>query len=367
MLLAVAASSWVVAAQAPIALSVRAAVTRYAAGDATAVRSLDASRIMVRALTVDLDQWIEEAPREAQAHRRAIAAAFALDASWAATRHLRNEQSAPLDLYGRVQPDDPARWSILMTYSEPIVARWVASQLPRAGLTRSQEETFWFAASALAQDAHGWHHLLEGILPAARDRLGDLPRLRLADVVARTYRELGSLRESNGPQRRPGLKHEALPSTVTRKIPEAVRAFDALKTDATLAAEADLRSGYLELRREHWPDALIRLTAAQEAATEPLLRAAANYFIGWIHEELKQPSEAIAAYRRAHQIVPEMRTVATRLSALLYFQHEREEAYAILDRALNARPAPRELLVTIERGDARFMQEWLRQIREAVR
>jgi hypothetical protein len=58
-----------------------------------------------------------------------------------------------------------------------------------------------------------------------------------------------------------------------------------------------------------------------------------------------------------------MRNLATRLSALLFLRNERADAYAILDAALNARPAPLDLLVALERADGRFVSEWLASIR----
>jgi hypothetical protein len=50
----------------------------------------------------------------------------------------------------------------------------------------------------------------------------------------------------------------------------------------------------------------------------------------------------------------------------LYLRNERTEAYAVLDQALNARPAPVDLLVMVERADARFVPDWLASIRKAL-
>jgi hypothetical protein len=54
------------------------------------------------------------------------------------------------------------------------------------------------------------------------------------------------------------------------------------------------------------------------------------------------------------------------LSALLFLRDDRSEAYAILDRALNTRPTPVDLLVTLDRGDGRFVEEWLATVRQAL-
>jgi hypothetical protein len=62
-----------------------------------------------------------------------------------------------------------------------------------------------------------------------------------------------------------------------------------------------------------------------------------------------------------------VRNVATRLSALLFLRDERAEAYAVLDRALNARPVSLDLLVSLERGDGRFVGGWLSTVRQGLK
>lgn len=136
--------------------------------------------------------------------------------------------------------------------------------------------------------------------------------------------------------------------------------------DPALAGEAALRIGYLEMRRRQWRDALGRFEAARLASSEPTLKAIADYFAGWVQEQQEQPDEAIIAYRRAHAITPLMRNLTTRLSALLFLRGERTEAYALLDPAINAQPAPTDLLFVFERADARFVPESLVAIRKVL-
>jgi hypothetical protein len=66
-------------------------------------------------------------------------------------------------------------------------------------------------------------------------------------------------------------------------------------------------------------------------------------------------------------IAPTVRNLATRLSALLFLHDERAEAYAVLDRALNHRPVTLDLLVSLERGDGRFVDEWLSTVRQGLK
>jgi hypothetical protein len=56
-----------------------------------------------------------------------------------------------------------------------------------------------------------------------------------------------------------------------------------------------------------------------------------------------------------------------RLAALLFLQNEPAEAYALLDAAQKARPAPVDLLVGLDIGDGRFVPEWLASLRGALR
>jgi len=229
------------------------------------------------------------------------------------------------------------------------------------------ERRLWLTAIGLAEDGHAWRRLERDIQPLARRRLPNEPRMHLAEVLAGTNLDLGPLRLRTSLSGRDVLRNEPMGSSATRPIPGAIRAFEPLLADASLAGEVELRIGYLELRRRNWSAALARFDAARSRASEPTLRAAADYFAGWVSEQLDRPDDAIAAYRRAVTIAPTMRNLATRLSALLYLRNERTEAYSVLDTALNARPASMDLMVVMERADARFVPEWLTSIRQALK
>jgi tetratricopeptide (TPR) repeat protein len=249
--------------------------------------------------------------------------------------------------------------------SQPLVARWAVEQLPATGTADSLERTLWLTAVGVAQDGHAWHQLENEILPLARRRLPNEPRFRLAQVVARTSQELGSLREDTS-RRNDILRIERLSPAVLRRIPGAISHFERLLDDPAIGGEAELRTGYLELRRSRWPEALTCFEKATARITEPMLRAAAHYLAGWVHEQLDRPEHAIAEYRQGHAIIPTMRNLATRLSALLFLGNQRAEAYAVLDEALNARPVQLDLLVALERADGRFVPLWLAAIRRGL-
>jgi tetratricopeptide (TPR) repeat protein len=370
----VVATAAAAAASAPLArqsarLSVRDAIALYSRGDfGTAVRDLDTQRLRVAPFTRALDEWIAEGDSAVRQQRRLVAAAFALDLNWAVTRTFRNRPQSNADPSTRTPPIDPEREPLSEYESQPLVAHWAVQQLPATGAPDSLERMLRLSAIALTEDGHAWHRLERDILPSARKRLPDEPRVRLAGVLARTNLDLGALRNRPGTLgARDVLRNETAGSAATRPIPAAIRAFEPLLSDASLAGEVELRIGYLELRRKNWPAALMHFEAARSKSSEPTIRAAADYFAGWVFEQLDRPDDAIAPYRRALAITPTMRNLATRLAALLYLRNERTEAYSVLDLALNARPAPLDLMVVMERADARFVPEWLASIREALK
>ena len=348
-------------------LSVRDAVALYARGDfSTAVRDVDIKGLKVAPFIGALDEWIAEGDSTARPQRRLVAAAFALDANWAATRTIWNLWIVGGCSNSRTPPIEPQRELLTARSSQPLVAHWAVKQLPATGAPDALERTLWLAAIGLSEDCLGSHYLQHDILPPARRRLPDDPRVRLAEAKARTNLEVRLLRRPL-PTGRDILRKETLGSSATRPIPGAIRAFEPLLANPSIAGEVELRIGYLELRRNNWTAALTRFDAVRSKATEPTLLAIADYFAGFVHEQLGRSDDAITAYKRALAITPTMRNLATRLSALLYLRNERAEAYSILDVALNARPVPTDLMVIMERGDARFVPEWLAEIREALK
>jgi hypothetical protein len=348
-------------------LSVRDAVVLYSRGESiAAIRDLDTQGLKVATFTRALDEWVADGDPAALHQRRLVAAAFGLDVSWAATRTFWNRTQPNVDPSKRIPPIEPEGESLSQYYSQPLVARWAVQQLPATNAPIALERLLWHTAIALAEDGHAWHRLRHEILPEARKRLPEEPRVRLAEVLARTNLELGPLRRPF-PTGRDILRSEPVWSNKPGPIAGAIRAFESLLGHASLAGEVELRIGYLELRRKNWLAALARFDAARSKSAEPTLGATADYFAGWVLEQLDRPDDAIEAYRRALAITPTMRNLATRLSALLYLRNERAESYSVLDLALNARPAPLDLLVEMERADARFVPGWLASIRQALK
>ena len=346
----------------PDQLLITRAVELYQAGDwPRALDTLDTRTSTVSQFTKALNGWISAANPASASRRRFVAAAFALDVVWAATRPLAHRHFVDLS---------PAETAPLASrQSLGVVAAWAARQMPATGAVTAAERGLWLAAIGVAEDGGAWRAVQTDILPLGRKRVPDEPRLRLATLVASASVDMGMLRSPSTWSRNLNwsvLREENLPPGVTRHIPGAIRSLERLLGEASLAGEVEVRIGYLELRRRHWPDAIARFEAARGKTTDQMLLATADYMAGWVHEQRGQPDGAVAAYRRALILAPTMRNLATRLSALLFLRDERTEAYAILDRGLNARPIPVDLMTSLERGDGRFVGDWLATARQGL-
>jgi hypothetical protein len=342
------------------------AAAQYAAGDyAAAVAMLTGGRVTAGSLTSDLDRWIAGADAPGQPQRRLVASALAVDAVWTATRGWQYEHRTNVDSWAHITPSDPARWGLSSNVAEGYVAAWVVRHtalLPASGI----RQRLLLASIGLMEDGHAWHFFEES-LPAIRAALPGESRVRLAEILLESYRELGSLRMGHS-GRLDVLRDEDLPSSMTRQIPKLQARYEALAAaDPAVAGEALLRAAYLDLRRRNWKAAAARLEQSRDRHTETILRAASDYFLGWTHARIGNDEDAIAAYRRALEVTPTMRNLATELSALLFLRNERNEAYAILDRAFNVTDIPPDFMMIIERADVRFVDGHLRAIREALK
>jgi hypothetical protein len=344
-------------------MSVQAAVELYPSGEwRRAVQGLDSKTLTVGQLIQELEGWIASAGSAEESRRRVLAGAFALDAVWLAAGSRRNDGWLP---NAEARGFDGQRQPIGSRTAQGVVASWASRQIP-GGTADATERWLWLAAIGVAEDGSAWFTLEDEILPRARQRLPNDARVRLAVVLARLHTDL-EMRRWAGPMRRNDvLGDEYFPARVARRIPAAIEALETLLGDVSLAGEVELRIGHLELRRRNWTNALARFEAARGKTSEQLLRAIADYMAGWAHEQLGHPDEAIGAYRRALLHYPTMRNLATRVSALLFLRDARAEAFAIIDRALSAQSNPLDLMISLERGDGRFVADWLETVRGAL-
>jgi tetratricopeptide (TPR) repeat protein len=262
---------------------------------------------------------------------------------------------------------------------------WACLQIRKSKPGASGERAWFLASIALIEEARDWAFLwkvpetLLGTdfgkrtlaehgphtehLAHAKARLVNEPRVLLAELLAReqdTWR-LGALlppgsRPLPGPlgdRRIPSDYERYLNSLITpetsgarvsgfRQSGRAIEAQAELKRLSTLVevqkdyekltvydsvrAEAWLRAGYGLVRLGKYQEAVDRFYRVRPSASEPSLNYLADYSSGWIFEQIKRPTDAIAAYRRALDATPRAPSASKRLAALLFEMDHRTEA-----------------------------------------
>lgn len=334
-------------------------------------------------------RWIGEAPDARRPRRRMVAAALAAELVWA-TFDAADHADANRTVGGRFNSmgiisggHPPAQWPIDSQIATLPLLAWACTLMPASGDVSATERWWWLSSTAIYEEARHWNLLVgsqhtnvsgvgisrettEGHLVHARRRLPDEPRWRLAEAIARAAL-LYVHGRSGG---RPDLlrNREATNAGDERKLLDAERAFEPLVAVAGLAGEAELRIAQLELRRRQWSSALAHLDRARPLVDgQALLPAATDFFAGWAFEQLGRNADAVAAYRRAHEREPRLRQVATLFAGQLFVAHERAEAYAVLSQAFATEPEPLDIVAELERGDGRFLPEYIRRLREALR
>ena len=171
----------------------------------------------------------------------------------------------------------------------------------------------------------------------ALERFPDDPHFQLSRIVAWTWSRDGEptrnvrVREREDDDR----------SAVTRRRPaqlEAVIALEPLtKIDAT-AAEAFVRIGVMQFVVRDFAAALRAWERAQAIATEPAMKYIALLNAGRAFEALHRPADAMRAYQRALEVVPDAESATIALTSLQFMGADRDAAIATIDRVFNRRP-----------------------------
>lgn len=340
------------------------ALDRYEAGDfAAAVQMLADGRMRAGSFLPQCDAWIAASQPAEHVRRQIVAAAFAIDLVWTTTQNPSVTGFRRLDYDQAPVKSDPALSPLFFPTAIGAVVPWAIGQMPDAGSSAAVDTAWWPAAVGLLQQGAYWTKVHQNLARAQARAPG--PRWRLIQAIALAYATVPPPRPEA--RRDDVLFEEPAGARALKHALEAIAVFDALQDDPALAAEADLRAGYLQMRRRQWAEAVRRFERTRARTTDPFLIATASYFEGWVHEHEHRAADAVAAYRRAHVIVPAMRTVSTLLAAQLYLTDARAEAYPMLESALNADPPPVDLLLVLERGDARLVPQYLAALREALR
>jgi hypothetical protein len=106
-----------------------------------------------------------------------------------------------------------------------------------------------------------------------------------------------------------------------------------------------------------------------------------SYVQHWTHarilDNVDRPAEAAAAYRRALAFAPRSQPAAIGLAAALQRAGRAEESakaaaearamHIVISSAESATRDPGDLMPTFERGDGRFVQQWMTEVRRLRR
>ena len=351
---------------------------RYAAGDHDAAMASVDRQMTAGALRAAAERWIKAGEPSAVAQRQRVAAAFTLEAVWAATR----THDVMWDFEWRTSWTRPWDRPVSNTPSVLPIVAWGCEVISEAEGSHSADAIWLLASVGALQDVRAFSALLEwrsqpgpqpewdplvrrdlagGHLDHARAHVPAEPRWKLAELLARAERELGQPPN----YQRPGVLRNAVWGP--QALPRIQERLATPAEDPRLSGEARLRIAYAEVQRGRWRDARAEVDRARPLLVEPFLIAVAEYLQGWASEQLGQSADAIAAYRRALEIAPGMRNVITLLAAQLYLANQRTEAYQLLE-SMYANPShPRDLIVQFERGDARLVPDYFARLREALR
>jgi tetratricopeptide (TPR) repeat protein len=269
-------------------------------------------------------------------------------------------------------------------------ARGVMSRQPPRPI-----EALWLRASiALAEGLDRWIFLVEGVgqtmasgkpgpvpvghIRFARTRFPDDPHFQMAEAIGAEVSASRPLDRLSGPPIQSGTGWDRIATERLEagglRLPERTAALDRaagllerLASHETLAAEANLRLGYVRLRQSQSDAALAHFDRVASLTKNVSLRYLGHLYSGWTLGALGRTQEAAAAYRAALRMVPRAQTATALLLALLARSDQLTEAEAAAEEFLVADVAPIDPWRTYHVGDFPEYPRLVRQLREALR
>jgi tetratricopeptide (TPR) repeat protein len=154
----------------------------------------------------------------------------------------------------------------------------------------------------------------------------------------------------------------APPAQVAARIEDRFRE---ASRHAGVRQEAQVRWGYFELRRGRVGEALDHFRAAGES-NDPFVQYLLFLFKGRALEEEHQLTDAIAAYRRAVEFVPDAQSAALSLASALAADHRPDEAADIARRTLTITPVPDDPWTIYLVPDDRWWPRLITSLRKAI-
>jgi tetratricopeptide (TPR) repeat protein len=278
----------------------------------------------------DTPAWVNADPPRAEA-RRAAVAGFLLELTAA-----RLESD-----WGRLS--DLIEWTCVQLRTQAAPAEferaWHAASHALAGRARARLWLLGAYARLPHQKPTNAPPPEDQPVPArhlmhALERFPDDPRFQLSRVVAWTWG-----RDAE-PTRNVRARDDDRPRPI-RRAPqlEALVTLEPLTSVTEVAAEAFVRVGAIHFTVNDFAAALRAFERAQAIAAEPAMKYVAFLSAGRALEALERPADAIRAYQRALEIVPDAESATVALASLLFMRDEREAAVPMIDRVFNRPPA----------------------------
>ena len=262
------------------------------------------------------------------------------------------------------------------TLSPPLI-EWACEQL--AKYPAPALEQIWLRASiALVEGRQAWTILTgetASHLAHARDRFPNNAHFKLAEAVAAEATASDpSVRAPSGDR---GMVIDLIsaemldrPSDRTSRqaarLQQASSTLEQLLTEESIAAEAQLRLGYIQLRLGH-RDVALQHFQRVAGTGDPSVKYLARLFAGWTEASEGRVDEAAAEYRAALEVVPRARSASTLLTLLLVMNHRLADAEAIA-AALMSTPEPADdPWRGYKLGSYHAYQALIDQLHEAIR
>jgi tetratricopeptide (TPR) repeat protein len=237
-------------------------------------------------------------------------------------------------------------------------------------------EHSWFLASvALLQGAHDGNAILGGsdILHAdkrlghayhAAEHFPDEPRFAFATILARSEvnritREPGGLPQVRATLDAGGHVHE---SSVTLEVRQTIEQLSALINDRAIGSEVRLRRGVLRFELGDLTESLEDLRVAAATTHDRYVEYLAHLVSGLAWDAAGERAKALGAYQLAVQVIPDAQSAAVALAGHLSLIGRRDEAAAILERAISARTNVVDPWLLYGSGDLRNWPLYRRQL-----
>ena len=330
---------------------------------------------LLDALKREAQPWIDAAPAAERQRRRLVVATYALEAAraaededwkWVQGIDLTAPTLSPRPLItpGGAPP----------AYRAPPAIWWkVGAQLLEWGCTLvrtgepSPAERWWHLAAVSVAQRRGDYEFMIGSpwdeRGNAEDEIDHLkhviarfpkePRFALAQAIAIEWH--------TWPQ---SLRR---PRNSARHLPDALRAFEGMRDDPDIGAEAWLRSGVLLLRANTTGRAVDAFKKTEQLTRDRYLIYLAKFFRGQAYERQKAEIDAERDYRGALATIPKAISASMALAALLTRAERPGEASAIVDAAVTANPPPSDPWREYGAADDRFWPRFLAQLRSEIR